>query len=142
MQDSAGRFEVMFRLPCAISRAAKMLTALSAPWALACAGGPGLFPVYLPGDRVECLFEVIGDVVVQGPFRAGDDVPEGSREAVLQGVRLEVSRRVAESGADAAMVREFIYDVGTAGAEASTPEIIAVEGMLVSFVDPTCVPGA
>ena len=118
-----------------------MLTALSAPWALACAGGPGLFPVYLPGDRVECLFEVIGDVVVRGPFRAGDDVPEGSREAVLQGVRLEVSRRVAESGADAAMVREFIYDRDSAAAETSTPEIIAVEGMLLSFVDPACVPG-
>ena len=44
MQDSAGRFEVMFRLPCAISRAAKMLTALSLPWALACAGGPDLYP--------------------------------------------------------------------------------------------------
>ena len=136
MQDSAGRFEVMFRLPCAISRAAKMLTALSVPWALACAGGPGLFPVYLPGDRVECLF-----VVVRGPFRAGDDVPEGSREAVLQGVRLEVSRRVAESEADAAMVREFIYDRDSAASENSTPEIIAVEGMLLSFVDPACVPG-
>ena len=118
-----------------------MLTALSAPWALACAGGPGLFPVYLPGDRVECLFEVIGDVVVRGPFRAGDDVPEGSREAVLQGVRLEVSRRVAESGADAAMVREFIYDRDSAAAETSAPEIIAVEGLLLSFVDPACVPG-
>ncbi len=141
MQDSARRVEVMFRLPCAISRAAKMLTALSAPWALACAGGPGLFPVYLPGDRVECLFEVIGDVVVQGPFRAGDDVPEGSREAMLQGVRLEVSRRVAESGADAAMVREFIYDPDSAVAETSIPEIVAVEGILLSFVDPACVPG-
>ena len=141
MQDSAGRFEVMFRLPCAISRAAKMLTALSVPWALACAGGPDLFPVFLPGDRVECLFEVIGEVTVRGPFRAGDDVPEGSREAVLQGVRLEVSRRVAESEADAAMVREFIYDRDSTAAEDSTPEIIAVEGMLLSFVDPACVPG-
>ena len=118
-----------------------MLTALSATWALACAGGPGLFPVYLPGDRVECLFEVIGDVTVRGPFRAGDDVPEGSREAMMQGVRLEVGRRVAESGADAAMVREFIYDPDTGAAETSIPEIIAVEGILLSFVDPACVPG-
>ena len=131
----------MFRLPRAISQAVKILTAPSAPWALACAGGPGLFPVYLPGDRVECLFEVIGDVTVRGPFRAGDDVPEGSREAILQGVRLEVSRRVAEAGADAAMVREFIYDPDSAVAETSIPEIVAVEGILLSFVDPACVPG-
>ena len=119
-----------------------MLIALSVPWVLACAGTPNVLPVYLPGDPVECLFEVIGDVTVPGPFRAVDDVPGGAREAMLQGVRLEVGRRVAESGADAAMVREFIYDVDTAGAEASTPEIIAVEGLLVSFVDPACVPGA
>ncbi len=118
-----------------------MLIALSVPWVLACAGTPNVLPVYLPGDPVDCLFEVIGDVTVSGPFRAVDDVPGGAREAMLQGVRLEVGRRVAESGADAAMVREFIYDVDTAGAEAGTPEIIAVEGMLVSFVDPACVPG-
>jgi hypothetical protein len=130
------------KLPCGISKAAKMLIALSVPWVLACAGTPNVLPVYLPGDPVDCLFEVIGDVTVSGPFRAVDDVPGGAREAMLQGVRLEVGRRVAESGADAAMVREFIYDVDTAGAEASTPEIIAVEGMLVSFVDPTCVAGA
>jgi len=126
----------------ALSKAAKMLIALSVPWVLACAGTPNVLPVYLPGDPVECLFEVIGDVTVSGPFRAVDDVPGGAREAMLQGVRLEVGRRVAGSGADAAMVREFIYDTDTAGAEASTPEIIAVEGMLVSFVDPACLPGA
>ena len=125
----------------ALSKAAKMLIALSVPWVLACAGTPNVLPVYLPGDPVECLFEVIGDVTVSGPFRAVDDVPGGAREAMLQGVRLEVGRRVAGSGADAAMVREFIYDTDTAGAEASTPEIIAVEGMLVSFVDPACLPG-
>ena len=129
------------KLPCGISKAAKMLIALSVPWVLACAGTPNVLPVYLPGDPVECLFEVIGDVTVSGPFRAVDDVPGGAREAMLQGVRLEVGRRVAESGADAAMVREFIYDADTAGGEDSTPEIIAVEGMLVSFVDPACVPG-
>ena len=84
---------------------------------------------------MECLFEVIGDVTVRGPFGAGDDVPEGSREAILQGVRLEVSRRVAEAGADAAMVRELIYDPDSAVAETSIPEIIAVEGILLSFVD-------
>jgi len=128
-------------LPFGIPKAAKMLIALSVPWVLACAGTPNVLPVYLPGDPVECLFEVIGDVTVPGPFRAVDDVPGGAREAMLQGVRLEVGRRVAESGADAAMVREFIYDADTAGGEDSTPEIIAVEGMLVSFVDPACVPG-
>ena len=90
---------------------------------------------------MECLFEVIGEVTVQGPFRVRDDVPGGAREAILQSVRLEVSRRVAESEADAAMVREFIYDPDSAAAENSTPEIIAVQGMLLSFVDPACVPG-
>lgn len=141
MQDSAGRFEVMFQFPLSISQAVKMLPVLSVPWVLACAGGPSLFPVYLPGDRVECLFEVVGDVTVRGPFRARYDVPEGSREAMLQGVRFEVSRRVAESGADAAMVREFSYDPDSGTAETSIPEITAVEGILLSFVDPACVPG-
>ena len=136
---------MMFRLPCGILKAVKKRTALSAlglPWVLACAGTVNVLPVYLPGDPVECLFEVIGDMTVPGPFRAEDDVPGGAREAMLQGVRLEVGRSVADSGADAALVREFIYDADAVGAEASTPEIVAVEGMLVSFVDPACVPGA
>ena len=144
MRDDTVRFEVMFRLPGAIWRAAKMaktLAALSVPWALACAAGPDL-PVFLPGDRVDCLFEVVGDLTVQGPFRAQDDVPGGAREAMLQAVRLEVGRRTAQSGADAAMVREFIYAPDPAAAEASPPQIVAGEGMLISFVDPTCVPAA
>ncbi len=138
MQDSPGRFQV---LSCAVSRTAKRLAALSALLALACASGPNLVPVFLPGDRVECLFEVIGDVTVEGPFRARDDVPGGLREAILQDVRLKVGRRVAESGADGAMVREFIYEPDSVVAEASTPAIVAVEGMLISFVDPACAPG-
>ena len=60
---------------------------------------------------------------------------------MLQAVRLEVGRRTAQSGADAAMVREFIYELDPATAEAGPPEIVAVEGMLISFVDPACVPG-
>ena len=119
--------------------AARLLTALCLPWALACAGGPDL-PVFLPGDRVDCLFEVVGDVRVEGPFQARDDVPGGPREAMLQAVRLEVGRRTADSGADAAMVREFIYQPDPGPAEASAPEIVAVEGMLISFVDPACMP--
>ncbi len=121
-------------------KSAKLLTALSAPLALACAGGAMLVPVFLPGERVECLFEVIGEVTVQGPFRAVDDIEGGPREAVLQGLRLEVSRQAVESGADAVMVRELVYDRDSAAAEDDPPEIVAVEGMLLSFVDPACVP--
>ena len=98
-------------------------------------------PVFLPGERVDCLFEVLGEVTVQGPFAARDDIAGGSREVILQGVRLEVGREVAGSGADAVMIRELLYDRDSAVAEDDAPEIIAVEGMLLSFVDPACVPG-
>ncbi len=121
-------------------KSAKLLTALSAPLALACAGGAMLVPVFLPGERVECLFEVIGEVTVEGPFRAVDDIEGGPREAAMQGVRLEVSQQAVESGADAVMVREFLYDRDSAAIEDDPPEIVAVEGMLLSFVDPACVP--
>ncbi len=99
-----------------------------------------LTPVFLPGERVNCLFEVVGEVTVQGPFPARDDVEAGSGGVVMQGVRLEVSRAVARSGADAVMLRELVYDRDPGAAGADAREIIAVEGMLLSFVDPTCVP--
>ncbi len=98
-------------------------------------------PVFLPGERVDCLFEVLGEVTVQGPFRSRDDIEGGSREVILQGVRLEVGQDVAGSGADAVMIRELLYDRDSAATEDDAPEIIAVEGMLLSFVDPACVPG-
>ncbi len=120
-------------------RAAKMLTVLSGPLAVACAGAR-VVPVFLPGERVDCLFEVVGEVTVQGPFRAPDDIEGGPREGILQGVRLEVGQEAAGSGADAVMVRELLYDRDSAAAEAGAPEIIAAEGMLLSFVDPTCAP--
>lgn len=132
---------VRVRRPCGASRAAKTLTVLSAPWVFACAGGAMLVPVFLPGERVDCLFEVVGDVTVQGPFRARDDIAGGSREAILRGVRLEVGQEAAGSGADAVMIREFLYDRDSGAAEDGAPDIIAVEGMLLSFVDPDCVPG-
>ncbi len=141
MQGSADGGQVMARLPDVISRAAKILTALCAPLALACAGGAMLVPVFLPGEQVDCLFEVVGEVTVQGPFRARDDIEGGSREGILQGIRLEVGREAAGSGADAVMVRELLYDRDSAAAEDDPPEIVAVAGMLLSFVDPTCVPG-
>ena len=140
MRGNAGGDEVRVQLPRAISRSAKLLTALSAPLALACAGGGMRIPVFLPGERVECLFEVIGEVTVEGPFRALDDIEGGPREAVLQGVRLEVSQQAVESGADAVMIRELLYDRDLAATEDDAPEIVAVEGMLLSFVDPACVP--
>ena len=120
---------------------AKILTGLSVLLALACAGGAMPVPVFLSGERVDCLFEVLGEVTVQGPFGSRDDIEGGSREVILQGVRLEVGQEVAGSGADAVMIRELLYDRDSAAAEADAPEIIAVEGMLLSFVDPACVPG-
>lgn len=99
-----------------------------------------LVPVYLPGERVDCLFEVMDEVTVEGPFRVRNDVDGGYREAVLEAVRLALSRQALVSGADAVMVRELRYDRDPAGIEDDAPEIIAVEGMLLSFVDPTCVP--
>ena len=100
-----------------------------------------LVPVSLPGEQVDCLFEVVGEVTVQGPFRARDDIEGGSREVILQGVRLEVGQEVAGSGADAVMIRELLYDRDSAVAEDDAPEFIAAEGILLSFVDPACVPG-
>ena len=149
MQDSVGRFDVMFRLLRVIPRAAKLVTALAAPWALACAGArtagpngqPEAVPVFLPGERVECLFEVIGELTVQGPFRARGDTDGGSREALMRGVRLEVGREGMESGADAVMIREVRYEQGPSVARDDTPEIVTVEGLLLSFQDSACVPG-
>jgi hypothetical protein len=127
-------------------RAAKAALVFIAPWAFGCAlfGTRGLddidtVPVFLPGERVECLFEVIGEVTVPGPFPPGDDVDGESRRVVLERVRLEVGREAARSGAHAVMVREVRYEPG-GGAANNAPEIIAVDGMLLSFVDPACVP--
>ena len=122
------------------SRVVKIMVVLSAAWVVACAGGGMPVPVFLPGERVDCLFEVIGEVTVQGPFEVGDDSLGGSRGVVLEGIRLGVGQEAAESGADAVMVREILYDRDSTAAENDTPEIIAVEGLLVSFVDPACTP--
>ena len=137
MPASACGGEVMFQLSGRISRVAKILTVLSTPFAFACAGAMPV-PVYLPGERVNCLFEVMGEVTVQGPFPGQDDGGGASREIILQGVRLELGREAADSGADAVVVRELLYDRGSMGAGDEAPEIMAVEGMLISFVDPTC----
>ena len=139
MQGEPRRGKPRARLARSVSQSAKLLAALMAPLVLGCAGAMPV-PVFLPGERVDCLFEVIGDLTVEGPFRAADGVEGGAREAILEGVRLEVGQQAAESGADAVMVRELVYERDAATAEASSPEIIAVEGMLVSFVDPVCVP--
>jgi hypothetical protein len=120
----------------------------SVPWILACAvvgtrrlsDAPGAVPVFLPGEQVQCLFEVIGEVTVQGPFEVRDDFDRETRELVFDRVRLEVGREGAESGAHAVMVREVLYDEDAAATEDNRPEITSVEGMLLSFVDPSCVP--
>jgi hypothetical protein len=127
-------------------RATKAALVVIAPWAFGCAlfGTRGLddvdpLPVFLPGERVECLFEVIGEVTVAGPFPPGDAENGGSRQVVMERIRLEVGREAAGSGAHAVMVREVRYKPG-GGAEIHAPEIVAVDGMLLSFVDPACVP--
>ena len=124
--DDSARREWLLRLWCAKEALGKAL-------------GHGLTPgVHALPAKAAALDR--GDVTVEGPFRAVDDVEGGPREAILQGVRLEVGQQAAESGADAVMVRELVYERDAATAEASSPEIIAVAGMLVSFVDPVCVP--
>jgi hypothetical protein len=89
---------------------------------------------------VECLFEVIGEVSVEGPFEVRDDVDGGTRGQILEGVRLEVDQEGAERGTHAVMVREVLYEENPTANEANTPEITSVEGMLLSFIDPACVP--
>ena len=123
-----------------MSGAAKILTVLSTPLVFACAGG-ALAPVFLPGEQVDCLFEVVGEVTVQGPFRGRNDGDRTAREVILEGVRLKVGQEAAASGADAVMVRELLYDRDATAAGDGPPEIVAVEGMLISFVDPACAPG-
>ena len=98
-------------------------------------------PVFLPGEQVDCLFEVVGEVTVQGPFRGRNDGDRTAREVILEGVRLKVGQEAAASGADAVMVRELLYDRDATAAGDGPPEIVAVEGMLISFVDPACAPG-
>jgi hypothetical protein len=122
------------------NNAEKILTVLVTPLAFACAGSGMLVPVFLPGERMDCLFEVVGELTVQGPFRGEDDGDGASREAILQSVRLDVGREAAGSGADAVMVRELLYNRDATTVETDAPEILAVEGMLVSFVDQTCIP--
>ncbi len=129
-----------FRPPSAIRRPAKILTVLSTPLAFACAGAT-LVPVFLPGEQVDCLFEVVGEVTVQGPFRGPTDGDRTPREVVMEGVRFEVGQEAAGSGADGVMVREFLYDRDSAAAGDGPPELVAVEGMLISFVDPACATG-
>ena len=105
-------------------RAAKLWVAFGAPWAFGCAlfgtQGPNTalnpVPVFLPGEQVGCLFEVIGEVKVPGPFPPGDDIDGGSRQVVLDRVRLEVGREAAGSGAHAVIVRDVRYESEAAGA--------------------------
>jgi hypothetical protein len=123
-----------------------MFTVSCVLWTVACAGfgtarrkdAPDPVRVFLPGEPLDCLFEVIGEVTVQGPFRPSGDIDGGVRERLLEGVRLAVSRETAESGAQAVMVREIVYDENFRATEDDGPEITAVEGILLSFVDPAC----
>tara|TARA_B100001146_G_C16124034_1_gene409291 strand:- start:20 stop:259 length:240 start_codon:yes stop_codon:yes gene_type:complete len=75
---------------------------------------------------------------VEGPFQAADGIEGGSREAILGGVRLEVSQQAVGADADAVMVRELLHRRDAAAAEAGAPETMAAEGMLISYVDPAC----
>ena len=87
---------------------------------------------------VEFGLELFARVLVegQGPFQAADGIEGGSREAILEGVRLEVGQQAVGSGA--VMVRELLHRRDAAAAEAGAPETMAAEGMLISYVDPAC----
>ncbi len=87
---------------------------------------------------VEFGLDLFARVLVEGPFQAADGIEGGSREAILEGVRLEVGQQAVGSGADAVMVRELLHRRDAAAAEAGAPEIMAAEGMLISYVDPAC----
>ena len=55
------------------------------------------------GDKVVQRGEIVGlelfaRVLVEGPFQAADGIAGGSREAILEGVRLEVGQQAVGRG--------------------------------------------
>jgi hypothetical protein len=94
-------------------------------------------PVFLPDEQVACLFEVLGTVTVQGPFpttnRGGD-----TSATMMDGVRSKLGVEAARADADAALVRRLIYDRNRTPSPGEPPLLLAVEGVLLHFVDPAC----
>lgn len=94
-------------------------------------------PVFLPDERVTCLFEVLGTVTVQGPFPATNRGGDTSA-TMMDGVRAKLGVEAARADADAALVRRLIYDRDQTPALGNPPLLLAVEGVLLHFVDPAC----
>ena len=96
-------------------------------------------PVFLPDEQVGCLFEALGTVTVQGPFPAPN---RGGAESddMMNEVRSKLGVEAARAGADGALVRRFIYDRDRPLPRGEPPTLLAVEGVLLDFVDPTCRP--
>jgi len=94
-------------------------------------------PVFLPDEQVACLFEVLGTVTVQEPFpttnRGGD-----ASATMMDGVRAKLGVEAARADADAALVRRLIYDRDRTPSPGEPPLLLAVEGVLLDFVDPAC----
>jgi hypothetical protein len=104
---------------------------------MGCFGTGRTVPVFLPDEQVACLFEVLGTVTVQGPFptrnRGGD-----ASATMMDGVRAKLGVEAARADADAALVRRLIYDRDRTPALGEPPLLLAVEGVLLDFVDPAC----
>ena len=93
-------------------------------------------PVFLPDEQVGCLFEVLGTVTVQGPFPAANN--GGDTSAMMDAVRSKLGVEAARADADAVLVRRFIYDRDRPVSRDELPTPLAVEGVLLEFVDPDC----
>ena len=94
-------------------------------------------PVFLPDEQVGCLFEVLGTVTVRGPFRARNDGGNTS-VTMMDAVRSKLGIEAARADADAALVRRFTYDRDRPLSPGELPTPLAVEGVLLKFVDSDC----
>ena len=91
----------------------------------------------MPNERVPCAFEALGVVTVRGPFVLSTVADEASSGELLTGIRGKLGREAAKKGADAALVRRFLYDRRQPSSTGPT-EVQGVEAVLVGFVDPDC----
>ena len=101
------------------------------------AGRPARVQVMMPDERVACAFEALGAITVRGPFVISTDENDASSSELLTGIRAKLGREAAKKGADAAMVRRFLYD-RRERVSAGPSEIRGVEAVLIEFVDPDC----
>ncbi len=101
-------------------------------------GWPARVQVIMPDERVPCPFEALGMVTVRGPFVPSTDEDDASSGELLAGIRAKLGDEAARMGADAALVRRFLYD-RRRPSSTGPAEVRAVEAVLLDFVDPACV---